>query len=201
MDHHKVFSTNIFVLDNFLTESVYIGIKKYIELLWKERTPVSKWQSTSDLHTKPAFGPFVNLILDSTKEILKALDYQETHIEITDMWATVLKPGEMHMPHTHSNNFLSGVYYVYSDKAAGITFVDPRAQASVLIPRRKKVSNSNSNLLVYNSNPNRTIIFPSWLQHWVSENKSTNNRISIAWNIQLKGQVGEHLELQSANFG
>ena len=126
MDHHKVFSTNIFVLDNFLTESVYIGIKKYIELLWKERTPVSKWQSTSDLHTKPAFGPFVNLILDSTKEILKALDYQETHIEITDMWATVLKPGEMHMPHTHSNNFLSGVYYLHSSQGASIMFRDQK---------------------------------------------------------------------------
>ena len=200
MNHQKVFSTNIFVLDDFLTESVHTGIKKYIELIWKERTLDVKWQTTPDLHTKPAFAPFVNLILESTKEIIKKLDYQETDIEITDMWATVLKPGEMHMPHTHSNNFLSGVYYVYSDKAAGITFVDPRGQADVLVPRKKKKSNNNSNLLVYGSDPNRTIIFPSWLQHWVPENKSSKKRISIAWNIQLKGQVGEHHELQSANY-
>ena len=28
------------------------------------------------------------------------------------MWSNVLKPGETHRPHTHSNNILSGVFYV-----------------------------------------------------------------------------------------
>ena len=58
----------------------------------------------------------------------------------------------------------------------------------------------NSNLLSYKSQANRAIIFPSWLQHWVPVNKSTRKRTSISWNIQLKGQVGEHNEYQSANF-
>ena len=31
------------------------------------------------------------------------------------MWSNVLKPIETHPPHTHSNNFISGVYYVQAD--------------------------------------------------------------------------------------
>jgi hypothetical protein len=54
--------------------------------------------------------------------------------------------------------------------------------------------------LRYASKQNRAIFFPSWLPHWVEQNKSKNNRISISWNIQVKGQVGEHYDFQSADF-
>ena len=134
MDHQKVFSTNIFVLDDFLTESVHTGIKKYIELLWKERTYDDNWQTEADLHTKPVFENLTFKIYEASNEILKTLDYEVEDIAIPDMWANVLRPGETHPPHTHSNNFLSGVYYVYSDKAAGITFSDPRPASDVLVP-------------------------------------------------------------------
>ena len=58
----------------------------------------------------------------------------------------------------------------------------------------------NSSILGYDSTSNRAIIFPSWLPHWVEQNKSKNKRISIAWNMQVKCQVGEHHEFQSANL-
>ena len=121
-------------------------------------------------------------------------------IKISDMWATILRPGESHSIHTHSNNLLSGVYYLQSDESANIMFNDPRPASDVILPRIKKTGKDNSNLLGYISTQNRAIIFPSWLQHWVPVNKSINNRISISWNIQLKGQVGEHHEFQSAEF-
>ena len=116
------------------------------------------------------------------------------------MWGNVLRNKEAHPPHTHSNNFLSGVYYLHSDKAAGIQFFDPRPQSDVFVPRKTKKTHNNSNLLSFNSQTNRCIIFPSWLQHWVPQNTSNNKRISIAWNVQLKGKVGEHNEYQSATF-
>ena len=45
---------------------------------------------------------------------------------ITDMWSNVLKPGETHSFHTHSNNILSGVFYVDAKQTSGIMFTDPR---------------------------------------------------------------------------
>ena len=105
MDHQKVFATNLFVLDDFLTESVHTGIKKYIELLWKERTYDDNWQTEPDLHTKPVFENLTFKIYEASNEILKTLDYEVEDIAIPDMWANVLRPGEMHPPHTHSNTF------------------------------------------------------------------------------------------------
>ena len=55
-------------------------------------------------------------------------------------------------------------------------------------------------LLNYKAKTNRIIIFPSWLVHWVPTNKSTKDRISISWNIQIKGQLGERHEYQSGQF-
>ena len=59
---------------------------------------------------------------------------------------------------------------------------------------------NNANLLNYKAKTNRIIIFPSWLVHWVPTNLSTSNRISISFNIQVKGQLGEHHEFQSGQF-
>ena len=200
MIRHSVFATNIFVEDDFIDKSISSDMKQYIEQMWTTRAYDNNWQTEPDLHTKPAFEKFADLILDTNKKVLKTLDYEVENIVISDMWANVLKPGETHPPHTHSNNFLSGVYYLYSDKAAGIQFFDPRPQSDVLVPKKTKKTHNNSNLLSFASKTNRAVFFPSWLQHWVPQNISDKNRISIAWNVQLKGQVGEHNEYQSANF-
>lgn len=200
MDRHQVFATNIFVQDNFVFEETATQMKNYIQRLWQEREPGNNWQTDPDLQTKEEFKIFSDMVLERSKEIIKILDYDVEDIAITDMWGNVLQKKEAHPPHTHSNNFLSGVYYLHSDKAAGIQFFDPRPQSDVFVPRKTKKTHNNSNLLSFKSQTNRCIIFPSWLQHWVPQNISKNKRISIAWNVQLKGQVGEHHEYQSANF-
>ena len=200
MDRHQVFATNIFVQDNFVFEETATQMKNYIQRLWQEREPGNNWQTDPDLHTKEEFKIFSDMVLEQSKEIIKILDYDVEDIAITDMWGNVLEKGEAHPPHTHSNNFLSGVYYLHSDKAAGIQFFDPRPSADVIVPRKTKKTHNNSNLLSFASKTNRAVFFPSWLNHWVPQNISKNKRISIAWNVQLKGQVGEHHEYQSANF-
>ena len=126
--------------------------------------------------------------------------HQEDTIEITGMWCNVLKPGETHQPHTHSNNFLSGVFYIDADNTSGITFQDPRPGANVILPRKKVDHIDNASLLHYKAKTNRIIIFPSWLVHWVPINRSTKDRISISFNIQVKGQLGERHEFQSAKY-
>jgi len=200
MDRHQVFATNIFVQDNFVFEETATQMKNYIQRLWQEREPGNNWQTDPDLQTKEEFKIFSDMVLERSKEIIKILDYDVEDIAITDMWGNVLEKGEAHPPHTHSNNFLSGVYYLHSDKAAGIQFFDPRPSADVIVPRKTKKTHNNSNLLSFASKTNRAVFFPSWLNHWVPQNISNNKRISIAWNVQLKGQVGEHHEYQSANF-
>jgi uncharacterized protein (TIGR02466 family) len=200
MEHQKIFPTNLFLIEEFYHSDTNV-MKKYIFDLWENRDYDNRWQTKSaNLQKQKEFKEFTELVISTSKEILDKLKYDVEDIVITDMWANVLKSGENHPAHTHSNNFLSGVYYLHSSQGASIMFRDPRPAADVITPRKKETNVTNASLLRYASKQNRAIFFPSWLQHWVEPNKSTNNRISIAWNIQVKGQVGEHHEFQSANF-
>jgi uncharacterized protein (TIGR02466 family) len=200
MEHQIIFPTNLFLIEDFYNSDI-TEMKKYISDLWVSRDYDDRWQTKSaDLHNQKEFKEFAELVISTSKDILNELKYDVEDVVITDMWATVLKSGENHPAHTHSNNFLSGVYYLHSDQGASIMFRDPRPAADVILPRIKETIIANASLLSYTSKQNRAIIFPSWLPHYVKPNKSKNKRISIAWNIQLKGQVGEHHEFQSANL-
>ena len=122
-------------------------------------------------------------------------------IEITNMWGNILRPQSQraHAPHTHSNNILSGVFYLKtSSETAPIQFFDPRPQAHIFTPRKKEFSILNSNIAQFNSETGYGVIFPSWLQHWVPETK--DERISISWNILVRGEYGEPNTLQNANI-
>ena len=197
MDHQKVFSTHIFVKDNYLAPQRLPAMQEEIKNLYKQ---TSNFQTGPNLDKIEPFKWFANDIGKTAFDIIDKLNYDVEQIEITGMWGNILKPGETHPPHTHSNNFLSGVFYLESDAETGIIFSDPRPAADVLVPRKKTKTNENSNLLSYISKQNRLIIFPSWLVHWVPINKSKRDRISISFNIQIKGQVGEHHEFQSAEY-
>ena len=200
MEHQKIFPTNLFLIEEFYHSDTNV-MKKYIFDLWENRDYDNRWQTKSaNLHKQKEFKEFTELVVSTSKEILDKLKYDVEDIVITDMWANVLKSGENHPAHTHSNNFLSGTYYLQSDQNASIVFHDPRPAADVIVPRKKNITQNNSSLLSYASKQNRAVIFPSWLPHWVQQNKSKNKRISIAWNIHIKGQLGEHHEFQSANF-
>ena len=198
MDHQELFSTHLFIKDNYTTPDRIHTMRREVMDLYKEKP---NWQSSPNLDKNEVFKDFNKDISKSSFEILDKLDYKADEIEITDMWANVLKQHETHQPHTHSNNFLSGVFYLDADETTpGITFQDPRPGANVILPRKKFDHMNNTSLLNYKAKTNRIIIFPSWLVHWVPTNLSTSNRISISWNIQIRGQLGEHHEFQSGQF-
>ena len=198
MDHQELFPTHLFIKDNYTTPDRINTMRREVMNLYKEKP---NWQSSPNLDKNEVFKDFNKDISRSSFEILDKLDYKADEIEITDMWANVLKQHETHQPHTHSNNFLSGVFYLDADDTMpGITFQDPRPGANVILPRKKLDHMNNANLLNYKAKTNRIIIFPSWLVHWVPTNLSTSNRISISWNIQIRGQLGEHHEFQSGQF-
>ena len=190
MDHQKIFYTNLFVIDDFIPTATNAekerieGMKKYISDLWSKRDYDDNWQTKSaNLHKQKEFKFFADLIILTSKRIIEQLDYKVEDITITDMWANVLKDTEHHPMHTHSNNFLSGTYYLQSDQKASIVFHDPRPAADVIVPRKKETTLNNSSLLSYASKQNRAVIFPSWLPHSVEPNLTNEERVSISFDI------------------
>jgi|SRR5210317_1349617 uncharacterized protein (TIGR02466 family) len=198
MKHDKLFSTHIFLIDNVIPEKDILDIRKHIISTYNSDT--KNWQSIADLHKMIIYDTLTNKILEYSKNVFDKLELKYDSFKITDMWSNVLKPGETHRPHTHSNNMLSGVYYVDAIETSGIIFTDPRPQAGVIQPDVNKQILDNASIVKYDSATNRMILFPSWLQHYVPVNETNKNRISIAFNIMFKGLVGSSTEYQSAEF-
>ena len=157
-------------------------------------------QNQDDLQRIPTFSNLTRTITDVSKHILNEQGYMG-EIEITNMWGNILRPQSQraHAPHTHSNNFLSGVFYLKtSSETSPIQFFDPRPQANVLKPRKKEYNLLNSDMAQFNSETGYGVVFPSWLQHWVPETK--DERVSIAWNALVRGKYGEPNTLQNATI-
>ena len=198
MKHDKLFSTHVYLFDNVIDSNSLLQIRKDITSSYNQTT--KNWQSKADLHKNKLYDKLTYKVVENTKKVFDSLYFEYQGFNITDMWSNVLKPGETHRPHTHSNNILSGVFYVDAKQTSGIMFTDPRPQAGVIQPDVTKQFVDNANVIKYDSMTNRMILFPSWLQHYVPTNETKSNRISIAFNVMLKGKVGSSEEYQSAEF-
>ena len=175
IEHQQIFPTNLFLIDHFIpmsTESersVLYNMKNYINDLWQKRDYDNNWQTKSaDLHKNKEFEHFTKLVLKTGQDICNTLGYDVKDLIITDMWANVLKNTEHHPMHTHSNNFLSGTYYLQSDQGASIVFHDPRPAADVIVPRKKETNTLNASLLRYASKTNRAVLLPGHMWHKAS---------------------------------
>ena len=157
-------------------------------------------QPEDELHKIDTFSNLTKTIVEVSEHIIDEQKYMG-EIEITNMWGNILRPQSQraHAPHTHSNNFLSGVFYLQaSSETSPIQFFDPRPQASILKPRKKEYITLNSDMAQFDSEVGYGVVFPSWLQHWVPETK--DERISIAWNVLIRGEYGEPNTLQNAHI-
>ena len=198
MKHDKLFSTHVYLFDNVIDNNSLLQIRKDITSSYNQTT--KNWQSKANLHKNVLYDNLTHKVVENTKKVFDSLYFEYQGFNITDMWSNVLKPGETHRPHTHSNNILSGVFYVEAEQTSGIIFTDPRPQAGVIQPDVTKQFVDNASVIKYDSATNRMILFPSWLQHYVPINETKSNRISIAFNVMLKGEVGSPEEYQSADF-
>ena len=199
---HDIWPTKIVLTDNLLEEEYISSMKN--ELIKKSlETPRENWQSGPALHQENKFKPLCKKVLELAEWHLKT-HYHAVYKElvITDMWGNILKEKEFHKPHNHSNNVISGVFYLQADdvNSSKIWFMDPRQQAGVISPEVSEFTHINSALWQYPSVTNRCLLFPSWLSHFVEGNRTKEDRISVAFNFMYKGKVGLSEYYQSGEF-
>jgi len=189
---HKCFPTTIYQFEYHPSIDDYKNMETHIS----ETRKNYRYHTDDDLHLLSYFINLREKIYDVAKQYFNNLEYEYDKLEITGMWANKLYQGDAHPPHTHSNNILSGVYYLKSSKnSSPIQFFDPRAQATVLRPRNKP-NWDNGSMVGFNAIQGVGFIFPSWLMHWVPPTQG--ERISISWNIIVRGNYGEPGTLQNA---
>ena len=191
---HKVFPTIINEIQFDMDEQEHNLVIDELNDMEKFQEDNLIVQTTDDLSKHiPKFSKSIYKI---TEKICEKYEYLYDRLEFTGMWANKLKAGDIHPPHTHSNNIFSGVYYL--EGGSQIQFFDPRPQASVLHPNLKYTNFDNSGMIGFDAEKGTGLIFPSWLQHWVT--KTIKTRISISWNILLRGDYGQPGTLQNSHI-
>jgi uncharacterized protein (TIGR02466 family) len=196
IDEYAAFPTMIYKFESDLFDE-HLKMIEYIKN--QPMTMEGMIQTKDNLFKLEEFKSLVEIVQNITANILKNLKYDGyKNIEITSMWGNHMNEGRAHPPHTHSNNFLSGVYYIESSKdSSPIQFFDPKPQANILKPAGAATW-QNSSMLQFESIVGTGLIFPSWLQHWVPPTSS--ERTSISWNCILRGDYGSREEYQYAYF-
>tara|TARA_R100001460_G_C3507988_1_gene171165 strand:+ start:130 stop:738 length:609 start_codon:yes stop_codon:yes gene_type:complete len=113
---------------------------------------------------------------------------------ITQSWLNYTEVDQFHHKHAHSNSIISGVFYFNAIKENdSISFHKVVNDQISLTPKNYNLFNS----LTWNF-PVKTgdlILFPSNLGHSVDRKKNKNLRISLAFNVFIKGNLGEHTSL------
>jgi uncharacterized protein (TIGR02466 family) len=109
---------------------------------------------------------------------------------ITQSWLNFTDEERFHHIHTHTNSVISGVYYFNANiDNDNITFYREMYQQIKLTTNNFNIFNSNAWTL--NVKTGDLILFPSHLPHGVHAKKGKNKRISLAFNIFIKGELGE----------
>ena len=108
---------------------------------------------------------------------------------ITQSWFNFTKVNEGHHKHAHPNSFVSGVYYVNADiNHDKIFFL--KGKHSFYRLKTKEWNLWNSEEWFFPVKTGQLILFPSDLQHYVQTKNDNNERISLAFNVFLKGNLG-----------
>ncbi len=107
-----------------------------------------------------------------------------------DAWVNINKKGNHNIRHIHPTSNLSGVLWIKCPEKCGeIVFTSPYEFVGFkeLESYSDKFKKENNAYISYRINPKEgyMILFPSHLAHRVNENKSDEDRISIAFNIKF----------------
>jgi len=114
---------------------------------------------------------------------------------ITQSWINYTKENQFHHRHSHPNSLVSGIFYINADKNVdSVTFYKNYQDARIKldITEYNIFSSSNCTFPVETGN---LLIFRSSLEHGVKKKKGNNIRISLSFNIFIKGTVGNKNDL------
>ena len=113
---------------------------------------------------------------------------------ITQSWLNYTETNQYHHKHAHPNSLVSGVFYINCDeKFDKIKFFNDKYQT--IKPEVKNWNIWNSESWWFSVKTGDIILFPSSLTHMVETKEGTNTRISLAFNVFIKGTVGNNKQL------
>ena len=113
---------------------------------------------------------------------------------ITQSWLNYTDKNQYHHKHAHPNSLVSGVLYINSDeKFDKIKFF--KEDYSLIKLEAKEYNIFNSQSWWFTIKTGDIILFPSSLTHMVETKEGDNTRVSLAFNVFIKGTIGNNKQL------
>jgi len=110
---------------------------------------------------------------------------------ITQSWLNFTETNQYHHKHAHPNSLVSGVFYVNChEELDKIKFFNENYKT--IKPEIKDWNLWNSESWWFTVKTGDIILFPSSLTHMVENKEGTNTRISLAFNVFIKGTIGNN---------
>jgi uncharacterized protein (TIGR02466 family) len=143
--------------------------------------------------------PFLNLkkeldlrVKDYFNKVISSTDAVTPYI--TQSWLNYTETNQYHHKHGHPNSLVSGVFYINSDEQFDkIKFFNDEYETIKLEAKEWNIWNSKS--WWFSVKTGDLIMFPSSLTHMVENKEGTNTRISLAFNVFIKGTIGNNKNL------
>lgn len=169
-------------------------VKEVIQdLKQKEFTEYNSQNSTSGYFPNYFHPRLFDFFEQSILEVQKIYYKENISFPITDCWANKYKASQSLGLHTHSNGFISGVYYLNSLKTGSTCFTMPNPWSHE-DPYKTLTIYKNENKIVYEVFPSEgtLLLFPSQLKHYININKDMKNvKYSVSFNAFPSGNIDE----------
>ena len=114
---------------------------------------------------------------------------------ITQSWLNYTETNQYHHKHQHPNSLVSGVFYINCNEQFDKIIFYKKDIYQTIKPEIKEWNLWNSESWWFSVKTRDLIMFPSSLTHMVETKKGTNTRISLAFNVFIKGKFGNNKEL------
>jgi uncharacterized protein (TIGR02466 family) len=173
---------------NFVNE---INFLSSLDLIKARNNSVSKNVQVLDYHElskcKEICEKHLQIFIENT------LDCKQ-EFYITNSWIARSRPGESHHVHFHPNSIISGVLYLQAEQDAGNIVLHHKSSLRHNFDFTYDVNSYNifnSATWKFSVSTGQIIIFPSWVNHSVEENRSNSDRIILGFNTFVKGTFGD----------
>lgn len=144
----------------------------------------------TDLHLRPELADLVLFFQLSIEYYLDQKSYSYDDYEIVQCWANKSEVGQAHHPHVHPNSLISGIFYLSDDGDGNTVFISNKNNHFAI----NTYSNSPWSSILVETQPKlgKLVLFPSTLEHQTHAHTDKNSpRYSIAFNVMLRGELGE----------
>jgi len=113
---------------------------------------------------------------------------------ITQSWLNYTETNEFHHKHQHPNSLVSGVFYINChEEYDKINFYNDSYKSIKLDVENFNLYNAEN--WWYPVKTGDIILFPSSLPHSVETKQGNNTRISLAFNVFVRGEIGNKEKL------